>query len=211
MHTENNKRSNDFQVHPINYWGPYILYQNLDKSFSNKLLNEGKKLTQKNDWSKNLVGQLNKQLAYKIQPWITNGVVPYVNMWVDGWNHFSGMQFQANSASLEGVWINFQKPGDYNPEHTHGGADLSFVMYLRVPKSIREDYYKHTSSPKNRDSPPGAINFKYVEYNKFAVSGRHICPRENTIYMFPSYVRHQVAAFSGEGERISVAGNIIFL
>ena len=211
MHQENKLVSNEFQVHPINYWGPYILYQHLDKSFCDKLLVEGEKLTQKDDWSKNLVGQLNKQLAYKVEPWISNGVVPYVNMWVDGWNHFSGMQFNPNKASLKGIWINFQNPGDYNPEHTHGGADLSFVMYLKVPKSIRASYDKHASSPKNRDCPPGAINFRYGEYNKFSVSGRSLCPKENTIYMFPSYVRHQVAAFFDEGVRVSVAGNVLFL
>lgn len=211
MYQESKVISNTLQVHPINYWGPYILYQHVDKSFCEKLLDEGQKLTQKDDCSETLVGQINKQLKYKIEPWVSNGIVPYVNMWVNGWNSFSEMGFKADSASLEAIWINFQNPGDYNPEHTHGGADLSFVMYLQVPKSIKVSYDKHSINPKNRDCPPGSISFRYGEYNKFAVSGRSLCPKENTIYMFPSYLRHQVAAFFDEGVRISVAGNIVFL
>ena len=132
-------------------------------------------------------------------------------MWVDGWNFFSNAGFSAKTASLESIWINFQNAGDFNPEHTHGGADLSFVIYLKIPEIIRSSYESFSKNPKNRDCPPGAINFSYGEYNKFAVNGRHICPEENMIFMFPSFVRHQVAAFYDDAQRISVAGNITFL
>ena len=53
---------------------------------------------------------------------------------------FSNLGFSAKSASLESIWINFQNSGDFNPEHTHGGADLSFVIYLKVPDIIKKSY-----------------------------------------------------------------------
>ena len=28
------------------------------------------------------------QFTYNIEPWISNGILPYINMWVDGWNFF---------------------------------------------------------------------------------------------------------------------------
>ena len=73
----------------------------------------------------------------------------------------------------------------------HGDADLSFVIYLKVPQHI-EDYYSFLLDKTHTGSPPGSITFKYGEYHDFAVAGKYICPRENTILMWPSYLRHAV-------------------
>ena len=110
---------------------------------------------------------------------------------------------------LKSVWINFQKRNEYNPEHTHFGSDLSFVIYLKIPHSIREEY----NSWSNRDKglPPGCISFSYGEKSNFCINGRNAFPQENTIFIFPSYVRHAVSHFESDCERISVAGNIAFI
>ena len=118
---------------------------------------------------------------------------------------------ESQNLVLEEIWINFQKAGESNPEHVHEGSDLSFVIYLKVPQQIRADADRFLSNRLHKGAPPGSILFKYGEYRDFAVDGRVLCPQENTILMWPSYLRHGVTPFDCDEIRISVAGNIKFL
>lgn len=204
-------KNNDIPITHINYWGPYILMSEINKIFANKLLTEGKKLTIETDNKRRLASRIDKVRSYKEETWISEGLIPYVNGWLKGWNKFSNQNYEPQSAKLSAIWINFQEAGEPNPEHIHGDADLSFVIYLDIPDEIIYEYENFLYNRKNRSCPPGSIFFNYGEYNRFAVGGRNICPKENTILIWPSYLRHGVAPFEFKGTRISVAGNILFL
>ena len=197
-------------VNFINRWGPYVLQANLDEDFAKKLLEVGKKIPVEEDASKGLASRIKRVRYYKKESWITQGLIKYTNKWIDEWNEFSGNNFAPENASLQSIWINFQKSKEFNPEHVHGDADLSFVIYLKVPQQIIEDYYSFLLDKTHTGSPPGSITFKYGEHHDFAVAGKYICPRENTILMWPSYLRHAVPPFDCKGTRISVAGNLKF-
>ncbi len=192
-------------------WGPYIHFGEIDSQFAQKLLNEGKKLTKSDDFSRSLVSKIDKTLCYKEEKWLTYGIMPHVKDWISSWNRITKEGFSPHSAQLTRCWINFQNSGEYNPVHTHEFVDLSFVIYLQVPLCIKDEYLKFQKEKSDTGCPPGSIVFSYGEYNRFSVSARNILPRENKIIMWPSYVRHEVPAFHSEGTRISVAGNIRFL
>ena len=55
-------------------------------------------------------------------------------------NEFSENNFAPENASLQSIWINF-KIKEFNPEHAYGDADLSFVIYLKVPTNYRRLLY----------------------------------------------------------------------
>lgn len=205
------QQDNSIEILPINWWGPYILYSEINKNITKRLYEEGKKLTPKNDAKRNLASRIDRVRYYSDTQWIAEALLPYTNKWVDGWNKFSSENFRPNNASLASVWINFQKAGETNPEHTHGGADLSFVIYLKVPEAIKLEYESFNKNKTHTGTPPGSIGFKYGEYQPYTVGGRNICPREDSIIIFPSRLRHYVTAHECSETRVSVAGNIVFL
>ena len=203
--------SSSIQITSMNYWGPYILSSKINEGFAKNLLDAGKELTITSDNKKRLASRIDKVRSYKDEPWISNGLLPYVNAWVEGWKKFSSRDFTPKNAQLTAVWINFQEAGEINPEHIHGDSDLSFVIYLEIPSEIILEYERFMYDRMHRGCPPGSIFFNYGEYNRFAVGGRNICPRENMLLMWPSYLRHGVSPFEANSTRISVAGNIVFL
>ena len=191
--------------------GQYILYSPINKNITKRLYEEGKKIKVSNDAKKNLASKIDRVRYCSDNQWIAEALLPYTNRWMDGWNKFWSENFRPNNAHLAFVWINFQKAGETNSEHTRGGADLSFVFYLKVPEAIKIEYEKFNKNKTLTGTPPGSIGFKYGEYQSFTVGGRNICPREDSIIIFPSRLRHYVTAHECAETRVSVSGNIVFL
>ena len=195
----------------LNNWGPYILNSSVDKKFSKKLLEEGNKISEQYGVKKNLASRISRVRKFNDELWISEGLIPYVNEWLEGWNNFSRKSFYPKDANLSSVWINYQEAGEHNPEHIHSSADLSFVIFLKIPKEIEIEFNNFHVIKDHAFYPPGSIFFNYGEYHRLAVGGRYLCPKENSILMWPGYLRHGVTPFDFMGTRISVAGNISFL
>jgi hypothetical protein len=89
------------------------------------------------------------------------------------------------------LWLNVQRAGDYNPTHTHGGS-FSGVLFLRVPPQISGERFD------------GQLCFHGPEewqIQTFRTGMAH--------YVLPAWQPHSVAPFRGEGERWSVAFNVV--
>ena len=71
-----------------NCWGPYVLHSYIEKSFAKKLLKAGEKIPVENDASKILASRIKKVRKYNIEKWIIEGLIPYTNKWINGWNKF---------------------------------------------------------------------------------------------------------------------------
>lgn len=100
------------------------------------------------------------------------------------------------------LWLNVQRAGDYNPTHTHGGS-FSGVLFLRVPPQINEERFD------------GQLCFHGPEewqIQTFRTGMAHyVLPIPGEYYVFPAWQPHSVAPFRGEGERWSVAFNVVAL
>lgn len=100
------------------------------------------------------------------------------------------------------VWLNVQRAGDYNPTHTHGGS-FSGVLFLRVPPQITGDRFD------------GQLCFHGPEewqIQTFRTGMAHyVLPVPGDYYVFPAWQPHSVAPFRGEGERWSLAFNVLAL
>ena len=96
-------------------------------------------------------------------------------------------------------WFNFQKQGQFVPNHTHEGV-LSFVIWLQVPTDVTNDEFS------------GKFEFTYCDIlgntRPFQISV------DNTTLgkcmLFPAGLRHCVYPFYNSNQlRISVAGSIV--
>jgi hypothetical protein len=98
------------------------------------------------------------------------------------------------------VWLNVQRAGDYNPTHTHGGS-FSGVLFLKVPPQIHADSFD------------GQLCFHGPEewhIQSFRTGMAHyVLPVPGDFYVFPAWQPHSVAPFRGEGERWSIAFNVV--
>lgn len=116
----------------------------------------------------------------------------------------------ATPIGIHDIWVNFQKPGEVNPNHCHPGI-FSFVIWMHIPYSLEEQQEGLPGAPVN-----GLFEFTYTQ-----VTGtiNHIAlPSDKnwqgTCCLFPSPMQHCVYPFKSKNSndlRITVAGNVRFL
>lgn len=102
------------------------------------------------------------------------------------------------------AWANVNESGDYNRTHMHPNNHLSGV------------YYVDTGEPDPSLIPNGAIEFLdprpavgvYDLPGVVVPSTWTVQPEAGTLLMFPSWIRHAVLPYVGEGPRISIAFNL---
>ena len=105
---------------------------------------------------------------------------------------------------MESAWVNYMVKNEINPLHTHS-KDLSFVLFIKVPKNLKKEVEETVSS----DSKPGSVNFvNDLKDNKFYISANNFIPEVGNLFIFPASLHHYVNSFKSNGERISVSGNL---
>jgi hypothetical protein len=188
-------------------FGPYLASFNVDPAFTNRMLQTGRKLKQSH--KKNLAGKIKTELLYDHKGkdrWITESYYPFIESYLRGYKKFAHMSLNhITGISLSSIWINFQKKNEFNPIHTHTNCILSFVHWIRFPQTIMKERKKDVTT----SAGPGGITFHFGEDQPFVLTVREFLPKENTLMIFPSTLKHEVIAFKSDVSRISVAGNII--
>ena len=118
---------------------------------------------------------------------------------------------EAKPVRMGDPWVNFQRKGETNPIHTHGGV-MSFVLWLRLPYSIAEEEHKGPGA-KSAKNLAGHFSFHYSGILG-TLQHYHIpadYKQEGTLLLFPSELAHSVNPFYTSDEyRISISGNVHF-
>ena len=105
---------------------------------------------------------------------------------------------------LERLWCNFQRPNDFNPPHSHGGA-LSFIIFLQIPEDLKDE----NEAYKGKSAGPGGVTFLYGDGDSYAINSHSFFPEERDMFIFPAWVKHWVYPYQSDCTRISVSGNVI--
>jgi uncharacterized protein (TIGR02466 family) len=182
----------------INF-GPFVYCGKIDSKTIEAVLTLCKK-DKKHNANHQLAGHLKNQFNIDSNKYI-NFITPWIKQYVLEAEQFYNSQI-ANSIKIKSAWVNFMKPGEFNPPHVHTECHLSSVLFLKVPNLVKEkEKYKGTHHG------PGTLEFLYGE-ERF-LSNAHYCatPEKGDLYIFPANVRHFVSPFKTKGERISVAAN----
>ena len=197
----------------INYdiyqpFGPSILkvrmpqeYVNLFNVEADRILHD-EKLSKEYDWSHNLAGNVKKEIAIdhnKIKGFPEFMVTmsdQYLTKVLPEWTTNAKVSFR--------VWVVSQYAGDFNPVHIHD-ANLSGVAFLKVPPGFEEEYKKEDHHPT-----AGCLEFLGSIPNHFARHSYVVKPKVGDLYIFPSWLAHQVYPFRCEGERRSMSFNVHF-
>ena len=95
---------------------------------------------------------------------------------------------------LRNLWVNFQKPGQYNPYHCHHGI-ISFVIFVDIPYGPEERQYNSSDGSFQLETELIPVDRSWNGY----------------LLMFPSHTNHAVYPYrSTDEERITVAGNLFW-
>ena len=186
-------------------WGPYVMRSKVPDYIIKKLKTEGKKA--KVSYNHKLAGHLDNQFLYpeNVQKWFYDEIHPIIKAYRKGHCRFHGLEELNVDLRADDLWVNYMKPGDFNPLHTHGG-DYSFVLFLDVPKELK----KEQENFKGTSFPPGSLMFEYTQQAKpqWATTGTQVTPETGDFYMFPALLQHWVCPFKSKVTRISVSGNL---
>ena len=103
---------------------------------------------------------------------------------------------------LDSIWVNILKPGGHHSGHIHPHSAVSGTLYLAVPPgagALRlEDPRLGLMMAAPRRDPealPGLQSFVTL------------APQPGTLYLWESWLRHDVLPHRGKGERISISFN----
>jgi uncharacterized protein (TIGR02466 family) len=112
------------------------------------------------------------------------------------------MDLGGRRLKLDSLWVNLLKPGGGHSGHIHPHSVVSGTVYVAVPEGAGglklEDprLARFMAAPPRRaDAPENLATF--VEVN----------PQPGTILLWESWLRHEVMAHAGKGDRISVSFN----
>ena len=190
----------------INYqfyhWGPFLYRTQVDKECLEKIRKLCKK-KKKKDYRKNLAGLLKQEYGIDKNK-VFLSLSAYFNSYIKASVEHYSCSYSGTKIIMESAWVNYMVKNEINPLHTHS-KDLSFVLFIKVPKNLKKEIEETVSS----DSKPGSVNFvNDLKDNKFYISANNFVPEVGDLFIFPASLHHYVNSFKSNGERVSVSGNL---
>ena len=184
-------------------WGPCVVKLKVKEEFRKLLLEEGMKNTE--DYTTKLAGILDKETGYSNES--KNKILPqlsqYIGVYDQAYQRYVNKPYEKKPEYvLSALWINYQKPNDFNPPHDHDGK-LSFVIYCSIPDEIKKEHAAY----RGKSCGPGGIQFIYGNGPRDAITYMSFFPEDGDMYIFPAWLKHWVAPYKSDCTRISVSGN----
>jgi uncharacterized protein (TIGR02466 family) len=96
---------------------------------------------------------------------------------------------------LDSLWVNLLKSGGHHGGHIHPHSFISGTLYVEVPKGSGAIRFEDPRLPMMMAAPPREDTFVTVE------------PRPGLLLLWESWLRHEVLAGTGRGERLSISFN----
>lgn len=96
---------------------------------------------------------------------------------------------------LDSLWVNLLKSRGHHSGHIHPHSILSGTLYVEVPKGAGPIRFEDPRLAMMMAAPRRPETFIAVE------------PRAGLLLMWESWLRHEVLAGSGNGERLSISFN----
>jgi len=209
--------STKIDFHAIRPFGPTILQGKLTDDMirilddrATELLDDDK-LSKKYDHSMNLAGNVKQEVRYPMEDLDSEKFKPIIGAFAQIVKQYISIPPASDTISpefvgsmvVESMWIVSQWAGDFNPFHVHQG-ELSGVIYLRVPPSLKDEYAKEDHYPC-----VGDISWHHGQAATFSGHKHQATPEVGSIFLFPAWLSHGVYPFRTlNEERRSVSFNL---
>ena len=112
------------------------------------------------------------------------------------------MDLGGRRLKLDSLWVNVLKPGGAHSGHIHPHSVVSGTVYIAVPPGAGPLKLEDprlpmlmAAPPRRTDAPEELRTFVYAE------------PEPGSVFLWESWLRHEVVPGTGRGERISISFN----
>jgi len=124
---------------------------------------------------------------------------------------FDTFESFATTLRFANTWINISSKGGYNEVHTHPGAVLSGVLYVKVPceGDAGALCFHRNSMDSFTIQSLGLLGATARAKTPHAISNETYMPKEGKVILFPAWVGHGVRENSTDDDRISISFNLI--
>ena len=96
---------------------------------------------------------------------------------------------------LDSLWVNLLRGPGHHAGHIHPHSIISGTLYAEVPKGAGAIRFEDPRLPLMMAAPPRPDTFVTIR------------PRPGLLLMWESWLRHEVLAGTGRGERLSISFN----
>ena len=103
---------------------------------------------------------------------------------------------------LDSLWINLLEPGGAHSGHIHPHSVISGTIYVAVPPGSGPLKLEDPRLPLMMAAPP-----RRAESGEDHASFVYAAPRAGTIFLWESWLRHEVPASAADDFRISISFN----
>lgn len=183
------------------YTGPLIFKSTLLPTDVEFLLSLCKK-DKKQKYNKKLAGLIKEEYGITDYKKINKLLDPYLNLFKEAYENWYRSSFK--NMTVKSAWVNYMKPYETNPIHTHSNCEFSSVFYLSFPKNLQKEIDNMVTS----GAKPGDITFLLnAQDTPGFINSKVVTPKVGDFYIFPAGLNHFVNSFQSKGERISVAMN----
>jgi uncharacterized protein (TIGR02466 family) len=129
-------------------------------------------------------------------------LVKVLNKEVAGFAEACDFDLGGRRPKLDSLWVNVLKPGGGHSGHIHPHSIISGTLYVAVPPGSGALKLEDPRLPlmmaaptRRADAAEALRSFVYAQ------------PEAGTIYLWESWLRHEVVPGTGKGERISISFN----
>ena len=116
-------------------------------------------------------------------------------------NQLKAKFFYKASLSIGNMWLNINSPNSYNQIHNHPRSCFASSFYVSVPKNSGNIIF-YNYEIDNYMVPKGIT--KHVVYNS---EGWSLPVENNSLYVFPGWLKHGVEPNISKEDRISISIN----
>lgn len=119
---------------------------------------------------------------------------------------FSGAYGISDESEVGNMWININGFKDHNKLHSHPNSLFSGVYYVKTPDKCGNIIFEN---PSHDIIEHTYYSTKFNGYNSFNSTTHWQEAKENTLYVFPSWLKHRVEPNLSNEKRISISFNIL--
>jgi uncharacterized protein (TIGR02466 family) len=103
---------------------------------------------------------------------------------------------------LDSLWVNILKPGAAHSGHIHPHSVISGTVYVSTPKGASALKLEDPRLPLMMAAPP-----RLPDAPEAARAFVYLAPEPGTVFMWESWLRHEVPANQARTDRISISFN----
>ncbi len=103
---------------------------------------------------------------------------------------------------LDSLWVNVLKPGGAHSGHIHPHSVVSGTMYVTVPEGAGALKLEDPRLPMLMAAPP-----RLADAPEDLATFVYAVPQPGSVFLWESWLRHEVVPNAAKGERISISFN----